>query len=722
MSFSVSFVYKAVDKYSAVIKKISKVTKEHTKLLERLQKAHGTTNKTLVTNASQFRKTTKEVEKYNKVLTKAVDTTNKLKGKVVLPRVPSQAGGRGVGRGAMRAGELGSLFDQATLPMGAIGASLTAPLALASRAAMQFESAFADVRKVVNFDSQAELRQYQTMIMDMSTAYPMMAKDITALVAAAGQAGVAKKDLKEFTKIAIEAGVAFDMPAEEIGDTMAKVKSLFSMSIGDLRIIGDQVNMLSNQQASKAREVIDIVRRVGASASMIKLSAANLAAFGSTMVDIGQPALMVDNALNIMFSKLGAADALGDKAQAAFAKIGLGSGEAFKKSMEVDSTKAMITFLNHLNKHQKDASGVIANIFGIEHVKSIGALSLNVEKLKVALDKVNDPAQYLNSMQKEYLNRANTFENTLLLASNTLNVIGVELGNLLNKVLRPLALFLNKVGIHIVTFIRNHPKIAAGLMAITVALGGLLVALAAIGGAVFFFGPLVMLMMKLKEAGTVATILTKIGPAMGTVTRFGGLLVSMLTRVGAFFVGGPIGWITGVLLSLAAVGLTLYNNWSPFRNLINSMINLVTVLWQSAGANLNKMMEQGSTIVQGWGASIKTTFPWLSWLIENVEKASKAFKDLGHWIAEAFSNLGKMGGEWVVGGMNGLAVNLNNQAAQMAKDSGLKTPAPVAINSKASVDIHLLGDTSSVKDVKTRSDGRTKAVVKSGRTGKQMRT
>ena len=53
------------------------------------------------------------------------------------------------------------------------------------------------------------------MIMDMSTAYPMMAKDITALVAAAGQAGVAKKDLKEFTKIAIEAGVAFDMPSSQ---------------------------------------------------------------------------------------------------------------------------------------------------------------------------------------------------------------------------------------------------------------------------------------------------------------------------------------------------------------------------------------------------------------------------------------------------------------------------------------------------------------------------
>ena len=66
---------------------------------------------------------------------------------------------------------------------------------MATSKAIAFESAMADVAKVVNFESQAEFQGMSDTIRDMAGRIPMAADGIAAIVAAAGQSGVAKEDL-----------------------------------------------------------------------------------------------------------------------------------------------------------------------------------------------------------------------------------------------------------------------------------------------------------------------------------------------------------------------------------------------------------------------------------------------------------------------------------------------------------------------------------------------
>ncbi|HAM04143.1 MAG TPA: phage tail tape measure protein, partial [Megasphaera sp.] len=97
-----------------------------------------------------------------------------------------------------------------------------APLIAATKAAVDFESAMADVRKVVDFDTPQQFAQMNEDVLKLSTNLPMAADDIAKIVAAGGQAGIARQDLMQFAEDAVKMGVAFDVTAEQAGDMMAK--------------------------------------------------------------------------------------------------------------------------------------------------------------------------------------------------------------------------------------------------------------------------------------------------------------------------------------------------------------------------------------------------------------------------------------------------------------------------------------------------------------------
>lgn len=93
--------------------------------------------------------------------------------------------------------------------------------------AVRFESAMADVRKVVNFETPQAFADMSSDILRLSTRIPMAAEGLSQIIASAGQAGIAKSrsELLEFAEDAAKMGVAFDIGASEAGSMMANWRS-----------------------------------------------------------------------------------------------------------------------------------------------------------------------------------------------------------------------------------------------------------------------------------------------------------------------------------------------------------------------------------------------------------------------------------------------------------------------------------------------------------------
>lgn len=313
------------------------------------------------------------------------------------------------------------------------------------RAAVDFESAMADVAKVVDGlrDENGNLTDsYYAMsdsIVQMSKDIPMAAEDLAAITAAAGTAGIAADELTTFTETAAKMGVAFDTTAEQAGDWMAKWRTSFSMGQEEVTALADQINYLSNNSASTASEISTIVTAVGPLGDVAGISAAQIAALGSTMVGVGVQQDVAATGIRKLATTM-VAGSSATKAQATvLQQLGLDATEMAER-MQTDAEGAILTFLEAVSKlPEAEQAAALKNYFGQESVGAIAPLLTNLDVLRERFEMVADAQLYAGSMDAEYAARAATTANNIQLYENRIAALKIQIGNYLlpvvNKVL-----------------------------------------------------------------------------------------------------------------------------------------------------------------------------------------------------------------------------------------------------------------------------------------------
>lgn len=313
------------------------------------------------------------------------------------------------------------------------------------QAAVDFESAMADVAKVVDGlrDENGNLTDtYYAMsdsIVQMSKNIPMAAEDLAAITASAGTAGIAAEELTTFTETAAKMGVAFDTTAEQAGDWMAKWRTSFTMSQDEVTALADQINYLSNNSASTASEISTIVTAVGPLGDVAGISAAQIAALGSTMVGVGVQQDVAATGIRKLATTM-VAGSSATKAQATvLQQLGLDATEMAQR-MQTDAEGAILTFLEAVSKlPEAEQAAALKNYFGQESVGAIAPLLTNLDVLRERFEMVADAQLYAGSMDAEYAARAATTANNIQLYENRIAALKIQIGNYLlpvvNKVL-----------------------------------------------------------------------------------------------------------------------------------------------------------------------------------------------------------------------------------------------------------------------------------------------
>lgn len=283
-------------------------------------------------------------------------------------------------------------------------------------AAIKFESAFADVRKVVD----ATDEQFQNMersIKELSRQIPLTATDIAALYAAAGESGVATTDLKAFAEMAARVGIAFDMSAGDAGESLAKLKTQLGLTVAETGDMADVINHLSNNMASKAKDITAYMLRVGALAEMGGFAKEEIAAIGSAMIAAGAEADVAGTAMQNVVKALTRGGSAKKSQKDAAKALGLHL-PTIAKDMQKDAKGTMKKVLAAIAKAPKDRHlSLLSDFFGDE-AKAFAPLVGNIQLLDQALASVGDRTQYAGSAFKEYVARASTVENALQILGN----------------------------------------------------------------------------------------------------------------------------------------------------------------------------------------------------------------------------------------------------------------------------------------------------------------
>jgi len=543
------------------------------------------------------------------------------------------------------------------------GIAMAAPLAFAAKQAITFESAMADVRKVVDFPTPRAFAKMSSDLLDLSTRIPMAAEGIAAIVAAAGRANVPRQELLRFAEDAAKMGVAFDMTGDEAGAMMAKWRTAFSMSQSGVVTLADQVNALTNAYGGNATSVSNIVTRIGALGKVAGVSASQVAAMGQLLNSVGvEEEIAATGIKNMILAMTAGASATKSQKQA-FSSLGLEASKVSQR-MQTDSVGAVNDVLARVAKMPKAAqAGILTNLFGSESVAAIAPMLTNLDKLQTNMRLIGDNAQYAGSMQKEYLSRVATTEGAVGLATNSLKALNIELGKQLLPAISDGSASLVGMAQSMRNFASAHPELtkffiqaAAGGVAMRIGFGAMRFAL---GG---LFGPLAKgweLVAKFREAGSIAAAFPKVASAFGMLRTAAIFMGQGMMRAGAMMLANPmILVIVAIGIAIGVLAYLVYSNWDKIKAAFNTGWQWVKDTLSAAPAwlsNIGSMMMQGLlTMIDPFGLRNR--------LLEVARNGVQAFKDF-FGIKSPSRLMMTMGGHVA----NGFALGIDGQGQNAAR-------------------------------------------------------
>jgi len=524
---------------------------------------------------------------------------------------------------------------------GAIGAPI--------QAASEFESAMADVAKVVDFPSPAAFAQFQQDLFALSRDIPIAVTGLAEIAAAAGQAGIAGQDLIRFTDAAARIGVAFDISAEQAGGSMANLMTALGLTIDETVLLADAMNHLSNSQASSAADILDVVQRVGAQATMFGFTAEQTAAFASAMLAAGAQSEVAATS----FRNMGAALTKGEAATAgqrrALQALGLDAEET-ARSMQENAVETTIDVLRRIGQLPAEQRAAISSqLFGNE-ARALGPLLTNLDLVEDTLGMVGDRATYAGSAFAEFAARNNTFQANMQRFQNVLTELQINIGNALMPAITQLAEAVTPLITRLADLANAYPEVTLAVVGATAAViafkgamaalrfagllgrGGVLSLIAAgynsIGRAAIGARAAASSMIGLQSA-----LAAMSGQPLGTIGR----LRAGLTGI-ALAVPGVAALSSGIAAIGAAVATISAPVWGTFA--------VVAAAVAAAGIAIWRYWDRISAIFTGVGQAIGAALqPGLDWVSEKLSFLNPvvtAFGDAWQWVRDKVSGLGEL--------------------------------------------------------------------------------
>lgn len=447
------------------------------------------------------------------------------------------------GKGMEDAGK--SLTKNVTVP-------LTAVAGLSTKAAIDFESAFAGVRKTVD-GTEAEFKALETGIRDMAKAIPASATEIAKVAEAAGQLGIKKESILGFTRTMTDLGVATNLSSDEAATALARLANITQMSQGDFDRLGSTIVALGNNLATTESEIVEMSLRLAGAGKQVGLTEAQILAFAGALSSVGIEAEAGGSAFSRVMIDISQAVMTGSKDLQTFAAVAGMSSSEFQAAFQKDAAGAILSFiegLGQMSKSGQNTFGVLEDL-GLSEIRVRDALLRASNAGDVFRDSIElgSKAWKENSaLNKEAEQRYNTTASKLQVLKNRVTDVGITLGNTL---IPAFTSALDAMEPFFKTLERGASAFSnmdTGTQRVIISLGA---AAAALGPVLIMTGKIVTALGTLTKVFGAAS--TAAGAAGGATSLFGSAIAALT---------GPVGIAIASIAALTAAGIAAYKFFS----------------------------------------------------------------------------------------------------------------------------------------------------------------
>ncbi|MGI6236236.1 MAG: phage tail tape measure protein [Candidatus Excrementavichristensenella sp.] len=275
-----------------------------------------------------------------------------------------------------------SLTTHVTAPITALGTA-------AIKASVDYEYAFANVRKTVDA-TEEEYNRLSDSVKQMSTEVAASAEDIAEVMSIAGQLGIENEHLADFTRTMIDLGNSTNMVAADAASEAARFANIMGMSQNEFQNLGSTLVDLGNNYATTESEIMSMSLRLAGAGRQVGLSEAQILGFAAALSSVGIESQMGGSAFSKALIKMEVAAATGGDALEDFARVSGMSASQFKDLWERDAASAFQAFIVGLSKMDEE---------GVSAIKTLDDIGIAEIRLRDTLLRATNASELFNKTQ-----------------------------------------------------------------------------------------------------------------------------------------------------------------------------------------------------------------------------------------------------------------------------------------------------------------------------------
>ena len=377
-----------------------------------------------------------------------------------------------------------------------------------AQASMDFESAITGVAKTTDLTDE-ELAAMSDSIKALSTEIPATTEEIAAVTEAAGQLGIQKDALLDFTEIMTMLGTATNMTADEAATALARFANITGMATDNYGRLGSVIVDLGNNFATTESEIVAMGTRLASAGKLAGLTEPEIMALAAAMSSVGIEAEAGGTAMTQTLNAIEKAVAKGGDDLAEFARIAGMSSEEFSSAWKNDAMSALTSFIGGLGKLDEQGESTVLvledlGLTGIRQSNMLKALGLAADQMTGAVNTANTAWQQNTALTNEANKRYATAQSRLTMMQNAYNNLKVAIGDAYTPALSEAYGVGTKVLNEITKFVQANPGVVAAITGLSTALGAAAVAAAAFA-------------LKAKIAAAAAAFLTTVTPGVNVI-------------------------------------------------------------------------------------------------------------------------------------------------------------------------------------------------------------